>query len=163
MTSCRHQVFFCTPSPGSTKQITFRPPREEDHLGSYLRQHIFRSLLQRELAFDTILGRANDNHDPEDKMLLTDDSNPLSGWQEEAAPHHWQRESIDSTFISLSVPVSPPRTFVIPPVHRPPSPHSVLNGEIGGRLPFSFPSFTSPASDLLMNQYSIARDERCPT
>jgi len=83
-------VFFCTPVTGTAKQITFRPPREADYLGSYLRRHVFQHLLRRELTFDMILGRSNEDYDPEAKMLLTDDDNPLSKWQDEDAPHHWQ-------------------------------------------------------------------------
>jgi hypothetical protein len=98
-----HQVFFCTPVPTATKRMTFRQPREEDYLGSHLRRHIFQNLPRQELAFDLILGRASEDYDPEAKLLLTDDSNPLSGWQDEEALHHWQREFIDPKNISLSV------------------------------------------------------------
>ena len=82
--------------------MTFRPSREEDYLGSYLRRHVFQHLFQRELTFDTILGRSNEDYDPEAKVLLNDDHNPLPGWQDEAAPHHWQCEFFDSMCISLS-------------------------------------------------------------
>jgi len=58
-------------------------------------------------------------------MLLTDDSNPLSEWQDEAALHHWRCEFIDSISTSLSVPVLPLQTFVIPRVHRSPHPAPV--------------------------------------
>jgi len=83
-------IFFCTPHPATTKRMTFRSPREEDYLGSYLRQYFFQHLLQRELTFDTILGRSNEDYNPEARVLLTDDNNPLSKWQDEDAPHHWQ-------------------------------------------------------------------------
>ena len=82
--------------------MTFRPPREEDYLGSYLRRHVFQHLLQRELTFDTILDRSDKDYDPEAKMLLTDDDNPLSKWQDEDASHHWQCEFFDSMRITLS-------------------------------------------------------------
>lgn len=85
--------------------MTFRPPREEDYLGSYLRRHVFQNLLRRELTFDTILGRLNEDYDPEAKVLLTDDNNPLSEWQDEDAPHHWECESINSICISPLAPV----------------------------------------------------------
>jgi hypothetical protein len=97
-----HQVLFCTSVPATTKQMTFRQPREEDYLGSHLRRHIFQNLPRHELTLDTIFGRANEDHDPETQLLLTDDSNPLSGWQDEDALPHWQREFIDSKTISLS-------------------------------------------------------------
>ena len=82
--------------------MTFRQPREEDYLGSHLRRHIFQNLPRQELTLDTIFGRANEDYDPEAQLLLTDDSNPLSGWQDEDALPHWQREFIDSNAISLS-------------------------------------------------------------
>ena len=110
--SLHRQVFFCTLASGTTKQITFRPPREEDYLGSYLRQYIFQHLLQRELTLDTILGRSNEDYNPEARWLLTDDDNPLSGWQDEDAPHHWQRKFFDPIYISLPTPVFPARTSV---------------------------------------------------
>jgi len=84
--------------------MTFRPPHEEDYLGSYLRRHIFQHLLRQELKFDTILGQTNEDHDPEAEVLLTDDDNPLSEWQDEGASHHWQCEYIDSKYIPLSPP-----------------------------------------------------------
>lgn len=147
-------------APGTTKRITFRPPREEDYLGSYLRRHVFQHLLRRELEFDTILGLANNGPDPEAKMLLTDDSNSLSEWQDEAAPHHWLCEFIDSTSTSLSISVLPLRRFVSPPrsvtLHR-------FEWEAWAGVPFfNSPPVTSPASDtaLLMNQRSIVSDER---
>lgn len=93
-----HQVFFCTSVPATTKQMTFRPPRGDDYFGSYLRRHVFLHLPQRELAFDVILGRANEDYDPEDKMILTDDDNPLPKWQDEGAPDHWKCEFIDLIF-----------------------------------------------------------------
>ena len=80
--------------------MTFRQPREEDYLGSHLRRHIFQNLPRQELTLDTIFGRANEDYDPEAQLLLTDDSNPLSGWQDEDALPHWQREFIDSNVIS---------------------------------------------------------------
>ena len=98
----RHQVLFCTSVPATTKRMTFRQPREEDYLGSHLRRHIFQNLPRQELTLDTIFGRANEDYDPEAQLLLTDDSNPLSGWQDEDALPHWQREFIDSKAISLS-------------------------------------------------------------
>ena len=81
--------------------MTFRKPREEDYLGSHLRRHLFQNLPRQELAFDLILGRASEDYNPEAKLLLTDDSNPLSGWQDEEALHHWQRESINSKTITF--------------------------------------------------------------
>jgi len=83
-------VFFCTPVPGTAKRMTFRQSREEDYLGSYLRRHVFKNLLQRELTLDAIFGRASENYDPGANALLTDDSNPLSKWQDEDAADHWQ-------------------------------------------------------------------------
>jgi len=72
--------------------MTFRQSREEDYLGSYLRRHVFKNLLQRELTLDAIFGRASENYDPGANALLTDDSNPLSKWQDEDAADHWQCE-----------------------------------------------------------------------
>ena len=70
--------------------MTFRSSDNDDYFGSYLRRHTFQHMAQREVALDTIIGWGN-----EDKLVLTDDNNPLSKWQEEDAPHHWQCESID--------------------------------------------------------------------
>lgn len=133
--------------PGTAGRITFRLPREEDYLGSYLRRHVFQHLPQRELGFDVILGLANEDYDPEAKTLLTDDSNPLSEWQDKDAVHHWQRESIDSTSISLSAPASTPRKSVTLPVGQLPPPRSSLNREFGGCTSFNFASFASSVSD----------------
>jgi hypothetical protein len=69
-------------------------------------------MAQREVTLDTILG-----WEDEDKVVLTDDNNPLSKWQEDDAPHHWQRESIDFFVreIRLSFPGS--LAFSLIPVH----------------------------------------------
>ena len=101
------QVFFCTAIPRTTKQMVFRPSREEDYLGSYFRQHIFQNLLQRELTFNTIFGRSNENYDHETRVLLTDSDNPLPEWQDEFAPNHWQREFIHSV-VYVSFPAGLP-------------------------------------------------------
>jgi len=83
-------VFFCTPVPAATKQMTFRQPRGDDYFGSYIRRHIFQHMPRLELALGTILGQANEGHNPEAKVLLTDDNNPLPKWQDEGAPDHWK-------------------------------------------------------------------------
>ena len=93
------QVLFCTPVPRTIKQMTFRLPQEEDYFGSYLRQNVFQNLLRRELTPDMILGRAKEGSAPETETVLTDDSNPLSEWQDEDAPGHWQREFIGSMYL----------------------------------------------------------------
>lgn len=77
--------------------MTFRPSRGDDYFGSYIRRHVFQHLSQRELTFDMILGRANEDYDPEAKVLLTDDDNPLSKWQNEDASHHWKCEFVVSS------------------------------------------------------------------
>ncbi|KAF9653443.1 S-adenosyl-L-methionine-dependent methyltransferase [Thelephora ganbajun] len=126
-------VFFCTPVPETTKRMSLRPPRDEDYLGSYLRRHVFQHLLRRELAFDTILGQANEDHNSEARVLLTDDENPLSGWQDEGVPNHWQREFTDpiSDVFYLSGPLA----------------ISVLNDELNELLSSHSPSFASSVSD----------------
>jgi len=152
LASLHHQVFFCTPAPGINKQITFRPPREEDYLGSYLRQHVFQHLFRQELSFGVILGRANEDYDPATKILLTDDDNPLSEWQDESASHHWQCESIGFKYI----PLSPPWMSVTSPVHWLLSLGSVLNDEPGGRPS----SFSPPASYMPSDDLKKFSDER---
>ena len=106
----------------------FRPPREEDNLGSYLRRHIFRNLLQRELTFDTIFGRSNENYGQEARALLTDSDNPLSEWQDKFAPHHWQREFIHPVACRF-----PCRHF---PLERPPGPPVIFTRLTLGQRPF---------------------------
>jgi hypothetical protein len=90
--SLRHQVFFCTPVPGSVKKMSFRRPRGDDYSASYLRQHVFQKLAQRELSFDMILGRVDGDHNPDAQPLLTDSDNPLPKWQDEDASYHWRCE-----------------------------------------------------------------------
>jgi hypothetical protein len=96
LASLDHQVFFCTPVPATDKPLTFRRSRGDDYYASYIRRHVFQNLHQRELKFEVILGQASEDQNAEGKALLTDDNNPLSGWQDEEAPHHWKREFIDS-------------------------------------------------------------------
>jgi hypothetical protein len=86
-TDVLEQVFFCTPSPSSDVPLTFRASREDDYLGSYLRQFILGSLEKREINLRTILESA----DPDiETIVLTDEVNPLSEWQKEEAALHWE-------------------------------------------------------------------------
>ena len=124
--------------------MTFRRPREEDYLGSYLRRHVFRHMLRRELTLDTVLGRENGNSDPEAQTLLTDNSNPLPGWQDKDAPHHWQREFTNSIYFAFRADLAALNTGAISPVHRLSSSRSVLNylsDKLRGCTPFQLPLF----------------------
>lgn len=78
------QVFFCT---HSSKPLRFRPPKEEDYLTSYLRERVLSTLPEHEVAFDMIMG--DTNVVDESKYVLTDSNNPLIGWQQVDALHHW--------------------------------------------------------------------------
>ena len=98
----------------------FRPPREKDNLGSYLRRHVFWNLPRRELTFDTIFGRSNENYGQEARVPLTDNDNPLSEWQDKFASQHWQREFIHPVvYVGFRAGVSP---WNIPLVRRLSSP-----------------------------------------
>ncbi|CAL1701230.1 unnamed protein product [Somion occarium] len=77
-------VFFCT---HSSKPLRFRPPKEEDYLTSYLRERVLSTLPEHEVAFDMIMG--DTNVVDESKYVLTDSNNPLIGWQQVDALHHW--------------------------------------------------------------------------
>ena len=136
--------------------MTFRSPREEDYFGSYLRRNVFQNLLRREIAFDTIFGWAKEESDAKAKTILTDDSNPLSGWQDEDASGHWKCELINSMSILFSAPVLPSRTL-----RSTGYPRSVQFRIANFPLSSSSSlSFASSVSDVHFLMIKLASDER---
>ncbi|KAK7675897.1 hypothetical protein QCA50_021162 [Cerrena zonata] len=77
-------VFFCTPS---SSPLVFRDAVEADFLSSYLREQVFLTLSNREVPLDRFLQDVEEKD--VEKYTLTDTHNPLSGWQEQDALHHW--------------------------------------------------------------------------
>jgi len=88
LNSCRHQVFFCTPS----SSLTFRKANTADYLSSYLREHVLGVFDEREVRLDLIRGNATGDADLDDerRWILTDAHNPLGLWQDQAALEHWR-------------------------------------------------------------------------
>ncbi|TFK55593.1 S-adenosyl-L-methionine-dependent methyltransferase [Heliocybe sulcata] len=76
-------VFFCSPS---SEPLAFREPVEEDYLHSYLREHVFTTPREINLALIT------EDMSEEDKLdyVLTDKKNKLGKWQEEGGLEHWK-------------------------------------------------------------------------
>ena len=76
--------FFCTPS---SDPVVFRDATEADYLSSYLREQVFLTLPDREVPLERFLQDVKESD--VQKYTLTDANNPLSGWQEKDALHHW--------------------------------------------------------------------------
>lgn len=118
--------------------MTFRPARGDDYFGSYLRQYIFQRLPRREISLDTILGQANEDHSLGAKVVLTDDDNPLSKWQDEGIVDSWKCEFIDLIFPLKSY---RPKRLGSPQPAVPPFGFKRVIGDPGGRssIPSSIP------------------------
>ena len=79
------QILFCT---SSKKPLTFRKTRKSDWFSSPLRQHVLKSLSEREINLDAIRDKSAD------EPILTDNNNPLGALQAAQGPHHWQGGSL---------------------------------------------------------------------
>jgi hypothetical protein len=66
--------------------MTFREPRRSDYLGSQLREHMFKSLKQREVNLDLV--RVPDPQNTAE-YILTDKHNYLGELQRQQGLHHW--------------------------------------------------------------------------
>jgi len=75
------QILFCT---SSKKPLTFRKTRKSDWFSSPLRQHVLKSLPEREINLDAIRDKNAD------EPVLSDNNNPLGALQAAQGPHHWQ-------------------------------------------------------------------------
>ncbi|KZT29235.1 hypothetical protein NEOLEDRAFT_1127909 [Neolentinus lepideus HHB14362 ss-1] len=86
-------VFFCTPS---SEPLTFREPIARDYHHSYLREHVFTTPREIDLA----LIKEGVSVEDEAEYVLTDKKNKLEKWQEEGALEHWKvmREVLPDIF-----------------------------------------------------------------